>query len=110
MTYPTISKKYDELVCTAGVEEDGSWIRIYPLPFRKLDDEQQFKKYQWIEAPLEKNPKDPRPESHHVTDINKIKRLEMVDTSDNWSECKRLLFKKPFFTNLKERVFRHCCA
>ena len=31
-TYPNLSKKYDELVCTAGICEDGSWVRIYPLP------------------------------------------------------------------------------
>lgn len=41
-TYPTISKKYDELVCTAGILEDGTWIRIYPLPFRKLDYENRY--------------------------------------------------------------------
>lgn len=35
-TYPTLSEKYDELVCTAGFLEDGTWIRIYPIPFRKL--------------------------------------------------------------------------
>ena len=34
-TYPTISTKYDELVCTAGFREDGTWIRVYPIPFRK---------------------------------------------------------------------------
>ena len=38
-TYPTLSEKYDELVCTAGICEDGSWIRLYPLPFRKLENE-----------------------------------------------------------------------
>lgn len=32
-TYPAISTKYDELVCTAGFREDGSWIRIYPVQF-----------------------------------------------------------------------------
>ncbi len=26
-TYPTVSKSYSELVCTAGILEDGSWIR-----------------------------------------------------------------------------------
>lgn len=31
-TYPAISAKYDELVCTAGFLEDGSWIRIFPIP------------------------------------------------------------------------------
>ena len=28
-TYPTLSKSYDELVCTAGILDDGSWIRVY---------------------------------------------------------------------------------
>lgn len=32
-TYPAISSKYDELVCTAGFREDGTWIRIYPIQF-----------------------------------------------------------------------------
>jgi hypothetical protein len=27
-TYPTYSKSYDELVCTAGFKEDGSFIRM----------------------------------------------------------------------------------
>ncbi len=36
-TYPTLSTKYDELVCTAGFLEDGSWVRVYPIPFRKLE-------------------------------------------------------------------------
>jgi len=33
-TYPTLSDKYLELSCTAGFREDGSWIRLYPIPFR----------------------------------------------------------------------------
>jgi hypothetical protein len=104
-TYPTISKKYDELVCTAGVQEDGSWVRIYPMPFRKLDYENQYKKYQWMEAPLEKNSSDPRPESYYVTDREKIKLLNTVDTSHNWSERKRILFNnQTIFTNLKELI------
>ena len=33
-TYPTLSSKYGELVCTAGIRaSDGEWIRIYPMPF-----------------------------------------------------------------------------
>jgi hypothetical protein len=31
-TIPLPSRSYDELVCTAGVLEDGTWIRIYPMP------------------------------------------------------------------------------
>jgi hypothetical protein len=49
------------LVCTAGVREDGSWVRIYPVPFKFLE----FKKYQWVELDLqEPRQKDFRPESH----------------------------------------------
>ncbi len=105
MTYPIISKKYDELVCTAGVQEDGSWIRIYPLPFHKLDDTNQFRKYQWIEVHVEKNRKDPRPESYNVVDRDNIKLLDIVDTSNNWSERKRILFNNQrIYTNLKELI------
>jgi hypothetical protein len=43
-TYPTLSEKFAELVCTAGISEDGSWIRLYPLPFRKLDNDQEERK------------------------------------------------------------------
>ena len=39
-TYPTLSRKYGETVCTAGVREDGTWVRIYPVPFRRLNAEQ----------------------------------------------------------------------
>ncbi len=51
-TYPTLSEKYDELVCTAGFREDGSWIRIYPVPFRKLDYSNRYNKWEWIEMDL----------------------------------------------------------
>jgi hypothetical protein len=63
-TYPTLSSKYDELVCTAGFREDGTWIRIYPVPFRKKAYTEQYKKYDWIEIDLVKNRKDFRPESY----------------------------------------------
>ncbi|MCX8481853.1 MAG: hypothetical protein ORN58_08035, partial [Sediminibacterium sp.] len=62
-TYPTISIKYDELVCTAGFLEDGTWIRIYPIQFRKKSFEEQYKKYDWIEIDLVKNNSDFRKES-----------------------------------------------
>lgn len=43
-TYPALSAKYDELVCTAGFLEDGTWIRIYPIQFRKKSYEEQYRK------------------------------------------------------------------
>lgn len=94
-TYPTLSSKYDELVCTAGILDDGTWARIYPLPFRKLDSNDWYKKYQWMEVPLEKNTSNTRPESYRVSDFSRLKLLgKPVDTKDNWRKRKEILFKK----------------
>lgn len=49
-TYPIPSSKYDELVCTAGVREDGRFVRLYPINFRDLPFARQYHKYQWIEV------------------------------------------------------------
>jgi hypothetical protein len=104
-TYPTLSEKYDELVCTAGICEDGSWIRLYPLPFRKLDNEQKYKKYQWIEADVERNTSDFRPESYKVLNINNIKVFSPKTTKIDWEERKRILFKsEKVYTNLAEII------
>lgn len=101
-TYPTLSKKYDELVCTAGILDDGSWARVYPLPFRKLDYENRYKKYQWMELPLVKNASDPRPESYKITDISKVRLIdEPVGTEQAWAERKRIIFaKNAIYTDL----------
>jgi hypothetical protein len=66
-TYPTLSAKYGELVCTAGLREDGTWIRIYPVPFRQLEAYQKFPKYSFIDAEVIRNTKDARPESHKIS-------------------------------------------
>ena len=69
-TYPLPSKKTMEASCTAGITQDGNWIRLFPLPFRYLQSSKQFKKYQWIEAKITKA-SDPRPESYKI-DIDSI--------------------------------------
>lgn len=51
-TYPTLSKSHIELVCTAGLREDGSWIRVYPIPFRLLDQGHQFPKWGFLKKPV----------------------------------------------------------
>lgn len=85
-TYPTLSASYGELVCTAGLREDGSWVRIYPVPFRQLQDYQKFEKYRIIEANIIRNPKDPRPESHKVDTGSLTLTDEMLSTRDCWRE------------------------
>lgn len=105
-TYPTLSKKYDELVCTAGILDDGSWVRIYPLPFRKLDYDNRYKKYQWMEVPLIKNESDPRPESYKITDIDQVKLIgEPIDTKQGWAERKNIVFgENNVYTDLADLI------
>ena len=91
-TYPELSSKYGETVCTAGIREDGSWVRLYPVPFRRLGEGEQYKLYDWIECPLTKHSADPRPESHRPT--GEIKRVSHIGTSDGWRERRELLLRR----------------
>ncbi|MEA1958719.1 MAG: hypothetical protein U9N44_03470, partial [Chloroflexota bacterium] len=88
--YPTPSKKYVESSCTAGITRTGEWLRLHPLPFRLLESEKQFKKYQWIRARIKKS-SDPRPESHYI-DIGSIELLpKRLSTEHNWAARRALL-------------------
>ncbi len=96
-TYPLPSRSYDELVCTAGVLEDGSWIRIYPIPMSFLFDLKKGEslnkiKYQWIELDLVKRTDDFRPESYSPKhyDFRDIVVGESYDTKSNWLRRKEL--------------------
>jgi hypothetical protein len=71
-TYPTLSRKYGELVCTAAVREDSSWVRLYPIPFRLLDYHERYAKFDWIETTLVRSTSDPRPETHHPVESSDI--------------------------------------
>lgn len=103
-TYPTISSKYNELVCTAGFREDGSWIRIYPVPFRQRSITEQFKKYDWIEVDLVKNKKDFRLESYRPATLDsKINIVGHIDTANNWAERKKIILKNVYY-NIPELI------
>lgn len=111
-TYPSLSREYDELVCTAGIDEDGKWIRIYPVPFRKLIYEKQYKKYDWLEIDLIRNTKDFRPETfrpNNYLDIEStFKRIGHIDSKGNgWQERKNHILKNGFYTNIKTLI-RDC--
>ena len=101
-TYPLISSKYIETVCTAGLCEEGKWIRIYPVPYRILDKGQKFKKYQWIEADIIRDNKDPRPESHKLA--GDITLLDIIGTNDAWEERKKIVLSKVYY-NLSTLIY-----
>lgn len=70
--YPAVSKRYGEVACIAGVQfrdrgplspPEVQWIRLFPVPFRDLEDDQQFAKYQPISVRVESHSSDSRPET-----------------------------------------------
>lgn len=52
MTYPHPSQKHQELVCTAGILNDGSWVRLYPIDYRYMPNNQRFHKFQKVRLRL----------------------------------------------------------
>lgn len=109
-TYPLPSRSYDELVCTAGVLENGDWIRIYPVPLKFLQgfkDDGKLKsfKYHWLEIDLAKRDDDFRPESHSPINytFDNVKSLGRIDTKGNWAERKRYCLKN-IYTNKKQLI------
>ena len=65
-TYPSPSAKHAETSCVAGITEGGEMRRLYPVPFRLIQDQRQFKKWQWIKARTERARDDARPESYKL--------------------------------------------
>lgn len=103
-TYPSISTKYSELVCTAGITENGEWIRLYPLPFRKLDYDRRYAKYQWIELEIEKNTSDPRPESFRPVNYDNIFLGEKIGTEKGtWAQRKEIVLQN-IYTNMSDLI------
>ena len=94
-TYPIPSDKYDELVCTAGVTEDGEFIRLYPINFRDLPYEQQFKKYQWIELTVTKHGRtDRRKESYRPKGDFTVVSEPIKPNPGNWNERAKYALRK----------------
>ena len=94
-TYPMPSSGSREHTCVAAINDQGELRRLYPVPFRLLSTDKQFKRWQWIEASIEKS-SDLRPESHRInTDTIKI----INEKTLGWPE--RLSILKPHvFENL----------
>lgn len=108
-TIPVLSETYGEVVCTAGINEDGDFIRIYPIPYRHLDYEKRFTKFQWIsitDRNLLRRTRDQRPESHHIESMNSIIAEEKIG-ADHWTERHAILFKKEVLFTRFEELLQH---
>lgn len=97
---PQPSAAYGDTVCVAGIRMRGSgpeWVRLYPIPFRSMDEYLQFRKYDLITVQVKPASKDPRSESY-IPDRGTITTLDHLDgwkprhpyvspLSSRWTMC-----------------------
>ena len=99
-TYPEFSKTYYETVCTGAIDQTtGRLVRIYPITMRYTENPPAL--YDEIEATIEQNPKDRRPESFRV-EQNSINKVGHLDTKDGWiARSKWVLGKSNVFASVE---------
>jgi hypothetical protein len=92
--YPALSRTYGEVSCIAGVEMTANgprWIRLYPVPFRSLEDDKQFRKYQAVRVRAAAHSGDRRPETRRP-DLDSIEVLgDPLSSSNGWAQRRRFV-------------------
>ncbi len=109
-TYPEKSRKHKTVVCTAGITDEGDWIRLYPIKVDTYTGRSKIRKYDWIEVECKKATDERlnRKESYKVRE-GSIRILENSLASNNgktpWAERSRRLLPHvaPSLEYLKEQ-------
>ena len=92
-TYPAVSKKYLETVCTGGISRDGHFTRLYPVPFRFLEEKEQYDRWDVIRVRVYRDTKDQRPESWHLEPGSSIEIIESVQSeAHRWEWMRKGVF------------------
>lgn len=77
------------------MDEDKNWIRIYPIHFRSKPQDQQYKKFHWIEVDLIKTTgRDFRPESYRLADMNEV--ITISEQVKSWDVRKEYVLHKVY--------------
>jgi hypothetical protein len=90
--YPSISKRYGETVCVAGIRTDRDqpeWVRLFPVAFRELHYADRFKKYQRMTLDVTEA-SDPRPESAKPI-LDTINLGDVIKPGRDWRERRALV-------------------
>jgi hypothetical protein len=79
--------------------------RLFPVPYRFLSDDSQFKKWEWIRASVATTDSDRRPESRRI-DVDSIQLLgQRIGTEEGWLERREIIAPQVLedFFELEER-------
>jgi hypothetical protein len=91
-TYPSVSTKYVETVCTGGVQRNGDFVRLYPVPYRFLDTDEQYERWDVIRVRAYRDDQDRRPESWHFEHGTTIERIDHISTERRrWEWMKKTI-------------------
>lgn len=87
---PQVGRRHGEIVCVAGIDYDGSWHRLYPVPFRDLTNEQRFDRWDLINFEWSTPADDDRPESKRIN-AQTVKLVGSVPLRERNSFVRRAL-------------------
>jgi len=83
-SYPLPSQSLGEAVCVIGLSKELGFVRIYPVPFRRLEDDKQFRKYEVIRLRVKEPRNDPRPNTFRP-ELDSIEVIESkLSSADKW--------------------------
>lgn len=91
--YPTVSTKYGEAVCVAGVRLDTpepEWIRLFPVRYRDLPPAQRFQKYEVIRVRAHRHSTDRRRETWRP-EIDSLQRGKVIAAGGHWPARRAIL-------------------
>jgi hypothetical protein len=91
--YPEYSKRHGSVACTAGITEDGDWIRLYPIDMRHFSGIDKISKFDVIEVECTSDPdKLSRKESHKVRpDSIKIVDKSLTQPKADWKKRNKII-------------------
>jgi hypothetical protein len=91
-TYPVPSVLGIESSCTAAITDQGEWLRLFPVPWRLLERNQQFRKYEWVQVNVTKAGDDSRPESYRLRPEGVRILSKPLSTDNAWKARKDIVF------------------
>jgi hypothetical protein len=90
-TYPVPSQSGIEVSCTAAITDHGDWLRLFPVPWRLLEKDRRFRKYQWVDVTVSKA-RDVRAESYKLKPDGISIVSEPLSRENFWQARKEIVF------------------